>query len=228
MFFFVAALLKKKPKNGKETGGANLRASLAPSTGRPKWPAAMADLPDELLRMLVKLVVKGEPDSAGLLSLSDASKGMRAAMHRVIPDVLRVSLPQTVSTEKLVRWMCEDSALAAEVLAMPRQREASVAILSRLVDLSKLARREKVSEKERAIARKLIDTARPDLLESLRNATVGQQQMYPKPDALAREVIEKLKGRGYEKIMNAQGELSDRSSLFLRDERGDRDERART
>jgi hypothetical protein len=49
--------------------------------------------------------------------------------------------------------------------------------------------------------------------------------MYPEPDALAKEVIEQLKGRGYEKIMNVPGELSDRSFLFLRDKRGDRDER---
>jgi hypothetical protein len=111
------------------------------------------------------------------------------------------------------------------VLAVPRQREASVAILSRLVDLSTLARGEEASDEVRAIARKLIDTAHPDLLESLRNATVGQQQMYPKPDALAREVIEKLKGRGYEKIMILPRLqiLSDLSRKFLRDERGERD-----
>lgn len=138
------------------------------------------------------------------------------------PDVLRVSLPQTVSTGTLVRWMCEDSALAAEVLAVPRQRVASVAILSRLVDLSKLARSAKASEKERAIARKLIDTARPDLLESLRNATVGQQRMYHGPDALAVTVIERLKGRGYEKITMAPLALSGRINEFIRDEGGAR------
>lgn len=183
------------PTHERPTDGANL-SSLAPSTEKPTWPAAMGDLPDELLKMLVKLVVKGEPGSVGLISLSDASKGMRAAMHRVAPDVLRVSLPQTVSTETLVQWMWRDRVIASEVLAVPRQREASVAILSRLVDLSKLARSEKVSEKERAIARKLIDTARPDLLASLRNATVGEQGtlMYREPDALADEVIERLKG----------------------------------
>jgi hypothetical protein len=80
---------------------------------------------------------------------------------------------------------------------MPRQREASVAILSRLVDLSKLARNEKVSGKAGAIVRKLIDTAHPSLLESLRNATVGSQgaRMYRDPDAavLADEVIGRLK-----------------------------------
>jgi hypothetical protein len=30
------------PTDERPTGGANLRASLAPSTEKPKWPAAMA------------------------------------------------------------------------------------------------------------------------------------------------------------------------------------------
>jgi hypothetical protein len=120
--------------------------------------------------------------------------------------------------------MREDSVLAADVLAMPRQREASVAILSRLVDLSKLARSKEASEEVRAIVGKLIDTAHPSLLESLQNATVGQQQMYPNPMALAKEVIERLKGRGYEKIMMLPRlpVLSDLSFQFFRDQTGAR------
>ena len=140
-----------------------------------------------------------------------------------------------------MQWMGRDRVIASEVLAVPRQREASVAILSRLVDLSKLARGEEASEKERAIARKLIDTARPDLLESLRNATVGQQQMYHEPEALADEVIERLKGPtkkegsarnagkadvmsqgAYDPIPGSDSELKTAVGKFISNKRGER------
>jgi hypothetical protein len=215
---------------GRSTGGRSRRSTKGRSIEGPadganeKAPAAIADLPDEILEKIVKLVVKGEPGSAALISLSDASTQMRGAVPRVISDALLVSLPQTVSTERLVRWMCKDSVLAADVLAKPRQREASVAILSRLVDLSELARSAKASEKVRALVRELIGTAHPALLESLRNATVGSQGtlMYPDPSALARDVIERLKGRGYDKIPLEPLALSNRIDEFISDKSGAR------
>jgi hypothetical protein len=46
--------------------------------------------------------------------------------------------------------------------------------------------------------------------------------MYRDPIALAKEVIERLKGGGYEKITMLPGNLSLESSRFIEDERGDR------
>jgi hypothetical protein len=187
----------ERPTNERPVEGRSRRPTEGPVDGaNEKAPAALADLPDQLLKMIAKSVVTGEPGSAALTQLGGVSKRVHGEVRALIA---RVSLPRTVSTKRLVRRMCMDPVIADAVLVQQRQREEAVAILSRLVDLSKLARNEKVSGnlKAGAIVEKLIDSAHPALLESLRNATVGTAgqdgSMYPNPRALADEVIERLK-----------------------------------
>ena len=125
------------------TGGRSRRPTEGPADGaNEKAPVALADLPDQLLKMIAKSVVTGEPGSAALTQLGGVSKRVHGEVRALIA---RVSLPRTVSTKRLVRRMCMDPVIADAVLVQQRSREEAVAILSRLVDLSKLARNEKVS-----------------------------------------------------------------------------------
>ena len=258
--------MEKMPTEGP-VGGA---------PGPLQLKAALANVPDEVLMMIAMFVKERDPsDKEGVLALtkliplsatsrkmrgaaSDAVRQMIAepiAVRHLIADALCVSLPHTVSTSLLVRWMQVDSVVKdcvvkEGVMALPMQHEESVAILSRLVDLSKLARSKRVGEKVGEIVEKLIDKAHPALLASLRNATVwtmGQNiLMYPDPDALAVEVIERLKGRknkevsaveadeadeagrrsqgAYEPIASSSGELRKAVSEFIRNESEQRGE----
>jgi hypothetical protein len=82
--------------------------------------------------------------------------------------VLRIALPQLVSTQRLLNGMKNDAKLAKSVV---QTKSSSPGILSRLVELSKAARGNDAAAAENAKA--LIGSARDLLLDSLMRATVG-------------------------------------------------------
>ena len=67
--------------------GTKEKAAEGTNEGKPtvpEWPAALTDIPDVLLKVIVKSVVNGEPGQAALAKLDGASRGMRAAMRQLI------------------------------------------------------------------------------------------------------------------------------------------------
>jgi surface protein len=121
--------------------------------------------------------------------------------------VLRIALPQLVSTKLLIEAMKNDATLAKSVV---ETKSTSPGILSRLVELSEAATRTDPESKAAAKhAKALIDSARDLLRDSLARATVGTDTttppskvpMYDDPEGLANKVIERLKsGPRYEQI----------------------------
>jgi hypothetical protein len=63
------------------TEGTKEKAAEGTNEGKP---AALTDLPDVLLKVIVNSVVNGEPGQAALAKLDGASRGMRAAMRQLI------------------------------------------------------------------------------------------------------------------------------------------------
>jgi surface protein len=117
--------------------------------------------------------------------------------------VLRIALPQLVSTKLLLEAMKNDAKLAKSVV---QTKSTSPGILSRLVELSEAARCEGAAAEH---AKALIDSARDLLRDSLARATIGTDTttppskvpMYDDPEGLANKVIERLKsGPRYEQI----------------------------
>lgn len=121
--------------------------------------------------------------------------------------VLRIALPQLVSTKLLLDAMKNDTKLAKSVV---QTKSTSPGILRRLVELSEAATRTDPESKDAAKhARALIDSARDLLRDSLARATIGTDTttppskvpMYDDPEGLANKVIERLKsGPRYEKV----------------------------
>ena len=138
------------------------------------------------------------------------SKPMKDAVDSALRDdlalVLRIALPQLVSTRRLLDGMKNDAKLAKSVV---QTKSTSPGILSRLVELSETATRTDPESKDAARhAKALIDSARDLLRDSLARATIGTETtppskvpMYDDPEGLANKVIERLKGGPrYEKV----------------------------
>ena len=144
-------------------------------------------LPDEVLLIIAQLlVVDGLRDADGLMtrvythvtSLRQASKQMHDAIsvgsvRAAVARALRLALPHQVSTTMLVQLMRNDAELARSLpLESGASKEASVALLSRLVHLSREAQKDRAAGTDVGIITDLIGSARPALAESLRAATV--------------------------------------------------------
>jgi hypothetical protein len=128
------------------------------------------------------------------------------ALRPALALVMRVALPQTLSTRDLLWHINADPELSRSLgLDTARTEVESVAILSRLVDLSRagVAARAVGAEKLNGLIVRQIESARPALLASLERAEVHLAAMYADPRAVAHAAIERLKHRPYDRIVDA-------------------------
>lgn len=167
-----------------------------------------SELPRPLLMMVARFVASDRLKKPvdffqRLRALRLTNRTMRdvadSALRGELALVLRIVLPQLVSTQRLLRAMTEDTKLAQRVV---ETKSTSPGILRRLVDLSDAASGNDDAARH---ARALIDSAKGLLRESLERATVGtgdkKVRMYDDPKGLADKVIERLKrGDRYEPI----------------------------
>jgi hypothetical protein len=138
--------------------------------------------------------------------------------------VLRIALPQLVSTRRLLDGMKNNTKLARSVV---ETKSTSPGILSRLVELSKTARGEDPESKAAAEhAKALIDSARDLLRDSLARATVGTDTttpsskvpMYDDPEGLAKKSHREAEGRSSVRA-DYSGPRSESQSVSSRHER---------
>lgn len=178
-------------------------------------PFDIDELPDAVLVSVAKFLLEdGLRGAHGVVprvyahvrSLRQASKKIHGAitvdsLRPEVARVLRIALPHQVSTKMLVQFMRNDAELAPRLLLESgASKEASVALLSRLVNLSREAQADRAAGKDVGIITDLIRSARPALANSLRAATVGDPAvaMYPNPEKAASDVVERMQNGPYE------------------------------
>ena len=131
----------------------------------------------------------------------------RSSMRPAVARILSIALPHMVSTGMILTYMGQDRELEARArLETGASKEASAALLSRLVDLSKAAKGARAAARADPnlidLITRRIESARHALLESLQATVVawGTEGMYGDPDwakKCADDAIESLKRRPY-------------------------------
>ena len=203
----------------------------------------LAGVSDHVLAIIAKIVAEGglrregreregvvERVWRGVLALSSVSKRIRAitvdAVRPALALVMRIALPQTLSTRTFLAWINTDPELSRIALNAEHTEVEAAAIMSRLVGLSRSAQAARAAienargysaddtsdaaEAARDAAKgapkllglvvRAIGSARPALRASLMKATVGSAPMYPRYAFDADTVIERLRVRPYASI----------------------------
>jgi surface protein len=170
----------------------------------------IANIPAWVLRLVAHFVA--QDGATSLVAFRSSGRHMRDAAETVaLAHAMRAAPRQTLSTRRLLLALKDDPELAKSFVGASTH---SPVILSRLVDLSKAvtsaaSSRSLTQEQKdsvRAVAVQLIESARGQLLESLKRATVNGAPMYEEHERLAGEVIERLKGGGYPPITYEKGQ----------------------
>jgi hypothetical protein len=177
-------------------------------------------VPDHVLVLIAKLLPARPRDETESIvaqvirhigALRVSSRLMRqkipmSVLRTAVARVLRIALPRAVSNAQFLAYISKDPEL--EPSASLGSAEASTAILSRLVDFSRQCAEDRAAGKSVDLITRLIESARPALLESLRKATIGPdfedaERMYRNPEKTTDDVIEQLKIAPYEPITEA-------------------------